>query len=265
MAPVGRRRVLLYIAIGLATGFVAGMFGVGGGAIIVPLLVVFAGFEQKRASGTSLAAIVPTAIVGAISYGLRGDIDLPAAVILIVGAVIGAQIGTWLLHRVPTAALRWAFIVFLFLVAIGMFVVFPSRGAEFVLTWGSGIGLGVAGLITGVFSGLLGVGGGTIIVPVLMFGFGTSDLVARGTSLLVIIPTSVSGTVGNLRRHNVDLRAAIIIGIAACFTTALGTWVATLVSPLVGNILFALFVIASATRMAMTARQAKSPRRSAAA
>ena len=246
-------RILAFIAIGLVTGLFAGLFGVGGGAVIVPLLVLAAGFDQRFASGTSLAAIVPTSVVGTIAYALRGQVDLLVAVILIIMAVIGAQIGAWLLHRIPVAVLRWVFIAFLVTVIIGLFVVIPSRDAQFTVTAGAAVGLAVTGLVTGMLSGLLGIGGGSVIVPVLMLGFGTSDLVAKGTSLLVIVPTALSGTIANLRRHNVDLVAAGLVGVAACLTTPLGSWIAVLVDPEVGDILFALFLIFSATRMAMKA------------
>ncbi|MEV4686169.1 TSUP family transporter [Microbacterium sp. LWH3-1.2] len=69
-------------------------------------------------------------------------------------------------------------------------------------------------------------------MPTLMFAFGMSGLTARGTSLLMMIPTAVSGTAGNLRRDNVDLfAAAAAVGVAACATTAVGAWVATLLAP----------------------------------
>ena len=107
--------------------------------------------------------------------------------------------------------------------------------------------------MTGILAGLLGVGGGIIVVPALMLVFGTSDLVAKGTSLLMMIPTAVSGTIGNVRRGNVDLVAAALIGLAACTTTALGAWIAVQVDPLVANILFALFLTVIAGQMALRA------------
>ncbi|HEU0257502.1 MAG TPA: sulfite exporter TauE/SafE family protein [Microbacteriaceae bacterium] len=247
------RRIAAFVAIGLLTGLIAGLFGVGGGAIIVPLLVITAGFDQRLAAGTSLAAIVPLSIAGVASYAARGDLAPLAALILAVGAVVGAQLGTWLLSRIPTTVLRWAFIVFLATVIVGLFVVIPSRDAHFVVTWPAGIALAGTGLVTGVLSGLLGIGGGSIMVPVLMLGFGTSDLVAKGTSLLVIVPTSISGTLGNMRRSNVDLPAAAAVGLAACVTTPIGAAIAALLNPFAGDVLFALFLIISATRMALKA------------
>ncbi len=121
------------------------------------------------------------------------------------------------------------------------------------LTWITGPALAVLGVVTGILAGLLGVGGGIIVVPALMLLFGTSDLIAKGTSLLMMIPTAISGTVGNLRRHNVDLVAAGLVGVAACTTTAVGAWLATVVDPLLGNILFAAFLVFIATQMALKA------------
>ena len=136
---------------------------------------------------------------------------------------------------------------------VTLFVVIPSREAVLELTWLSGVGLAITGLVTGILSGLLGVGGGVVVVPALLLIFGTSDLVAKGTSLLMMIPTAVSGTIGNLRRGNVDLVAAAVVGLSACTTTALGAWLATLLDPFVGNILFAAFLTAIAVQLAVRA------------
>ena len=86
-----------------------------------------------------------------------------------------------------------------------------------------------------------------------MLAFGTSDLVAKGTSLLMMIPTAISGTVGNLRNRNVDLLAALLIGVSACTTTALGAWLATIVDPTLGNMLFAAYLVVIAVQMAIKA------------
>jgi len=244
------------LAIGLLAGLMSGMFGVGGGTVIVPLLLTLLVFDQRRAAGTSLAAIVPTAAVGVISYAVVDAVAWIPAIILAAGAVVGAQIGTWLLARLSQNVIRWGFIAFLVVVIVMLFIVVPSREAELPLTWGIGAGLAVLGVFTGIMAGLLGVGGGVIVVPALMFLFGTSDLVAKGTSLLMMIPTAISGTVGNLRRHNVDLVAAAVIGVAACTTTALGAWLATLVDPFTANVLFAVYLTFIAIQLGIKAVRA---------
>jgi len=265
-ATPARRRdlrfVLSCIGVGLAAGLLSGLFGVGGGTVIVPMLVLLLRFDQRLAAGTSLAAIVPTASVGVISYAVHGSVAWIPALILAAGAVIGAQIGSWLLARIPQNALRWGFVGFLVVVIVMLFIVVPSREAVLELTLASGIGLAVLGLFTGVMAGLLGVGGGVIVVPALIFLFGTSDLIAKGTSLLMMIPTAISGTVGNVKRRNVDLLAAALVGVAACTTTALGAWIATLLSPLVANVLFACFLTFIAAQMAVKAVRATRARRS---
>lgn len=251
------RFYLACIGIGLTAGLLSGLFGVGGGTVIVPLLVFLLGFDQRRAAGTSLAAIVPTATVGVVSYAVHGSVAWIPALILAAGAVVGAQIGTWLLPRIPQNALRWGFVAFLVIVIVMLFVQVPSRDAELPLTWFTGAGLLLLGLFTGIMAGLLGVGGGVIVVPALMLLFGTSDLVAKGTSLLMMIPTALSGTVGNIRRANVDLVAAGVVGAAACTTTALGAWIATHIDPLTATILFAAFMTFIAVQMAVRAVRAR--------
>ncbi|MFS0895424.1 sulfite exporter TauE/SafE family protein [Microbacterium sp. 179-I 3D3 NHS] len=249
----GPRAYLTFIGIGLLAGLLSGLFGVGGGTVIVPLLVLLLGFDQRLAAGTSLAAIVPTATVGVISYAVSGSVAWIPALILAAGAVVGAQIGTRLLPRISQTALRWGFVGFLVVVIVSLFLVIPSRDAVFELTWLSGLALLAVGVGTGVLAGLIGVGGGVIVVPVLMLAFGTSDLAAKGTSLLMMIPTAISGTIGNLRHRNVDLRAALAIGLCACTTTALGAWLATIVDPALGNLLFAAYLVVIAVQMALKA------------
>lgn len=254
----GPRAYTAFIGIGLLAGLLSGLFGVGGGTVIVPLLVLLLHVDQRLAAGTSLAAIVPTASVGVISYAMTGAVAWIPALILAAGAVVGAQIGTRLLPRISQTVLRWGFVGFLLVVIASLFVVIPSRDAVFELSWITGTALAGVGVGTGVLAGLIGVGGGVVVVPVLMLAFGTSDLEAKGTSLLMMIPTAISGTVGNLRHRNVDLTAAAMIGVAACTTTALGAWIATMIDPFAGNMLFAVylvFIVVQMVRKALRGRR----------
>lgn len=252
----GPRVIATFVGVGLLSGFLSGLFGVGGGTVIVPLLVMLAAFGQKLASGTSSAAIMPTAAVGVIAYAVNGDVDWIAALLLAAGAVVGAQIGTRLLHRLSEPVLRWFFVGFLVVVMISLFIIVPSRDAELALTFWSGAALVLTGLATGVLSGLIGVGGGIVVVPVLILLFGASDLVAKGTSLLMMIPTTMSGTIGNIRHRNVDLVAGLFIGITACFMAPLGTLVANVIDPQLANILFVVFLGVITAQMAQRAIRA---------
>lgn len=252
--PVGKdlrpaARIAWLVGIGLTAGFLSGLFGVGGGILIVPAVVFLLGFGQRLAAGTSLAAIVPTSLVGVLSYAVNGTVDWVAAILLAAGAIGGAQLGSYLLAKLSKRVLQWGFIGFLGVVIVSLFLIVPSRTAEIDLSVVTVIGLILLGFLTGVLSGLLGIGGGVVVVPMLILLFGASDLIAKGTSLLMMVPTAISGTIGNVRRGNVDLRASAIIGVAACTTTALGAIVASVVPPFVGNLLFAAFLVAIAIRM----------------
>lgn len=97
-------------AVGLLGGVISGLLGVGGGIVIVPGLVFAAGMAQRRAHATSLAAIVPVSAVGAVVYAVtEGFVDLPLAVALAAGSVIGAPLGVRALGRIPEPALRLIF------------------------------------------------------------------------------------------------------------------------------------------------------------
>ena len=113
---------MLLAGIGVGAGVLSGLFGVGGGIILVPAMVLLAGMAQQRASATSLASIVPIAAVGAIIFGSADSVDLPAALVLTVGSLVGVQIGTRLMARIGDDRLRIGFAVFMIAVALTMLV-----------------------------------------------------------------------------------------------------------------------------------------------
>ena len=246
------RRILLVIATGVGAGFLSGLFGVGGGLVIVPALMAVLGMDQRRASATSLAAIIVTAAVGSGTYALHGEVSWAGGALLVVGALVGSQIGVWLLRRLPAPTLPWILIGFTLpwiLIGFTLFVIVsqylqvPTREGVVSLTPASCALLILVGVCAGILSGLVGVGGGSVIVPGMELAVGAGDLIARGTSLLVMIPTGIAGTVTNLRHRMVDLRVGLIVGASAAATAPAGRLVATLVSPSVGAILFNIFLL----------------------
>lgn len=255
------RSIIVLIVVGMLVGVLSGMFGIGGGTVIVPALV-WLGLSQRNAAATSTLAIVPTSISGVVSYATGGHVDWLAAVLLFCGMFVGGQIGSWLLSRLPELVLRWIFVAFLVFVVINQVSFVPSRDHQIVMTVVTGIGLALLGVVIGTLAGLLGIGGGALAVPSLSMLFGASDLVARGTSLLAMFPNSITTSAANLKRRLVHVKAALIIGLVAAVTAPFGTWIAGAVSPRVGSILFAcylcvllvrsMFVAVKATRSAHT-------------
>ncbi len=227
--------------IGLAAGFFSGLFGVGGGLIIVPGLVVIMHLDQRRAVGTSLLAIVPAVIGSLVAYAVAGSVDLAVGGLLALGAVAGAQLGSWLLHRMSLRVAQWAFVGFVAVMVAQLLVLVPDRAAGLVLDPLRIAALVAIGIIAGVLSALLGIGGGGVVVPILML-LGASDLVAKGASLVMMVPSVLSGMVANLRRDNVDVRSGLIVGGFSLLTGPLGAWVAHLIPAQVSSWLFAGFL-----------------------
>lgn len=205
--------------------------------IVVPALLLL-GIDQRIAAGSSVAAILPTAVVGATGYALSGHVDWIAGLMLALGVVGGAQLGSYLLAKLPKVLLFWLFIGFMVVVVVSLWIVIPDRDAVISLTPATLVALAFTGVVVGILSALLGVGGGIILVPILIVLFGASDLIAKGTSLLMLVPGSISATLGNARRGNLNMRIAAHIGISACIASPLGLLTAHVISPLWSNAAF---------------------------
>lgn len=113
-----RTRTLKLAVIGTAAGVFSGLFGVGGGSVIVPLLVLWLGYGPREATGTSLAAIVFIAAFAAATQGAYGNVHVLDAVLIGVPAVGGVLIGTWLQQRLPTRSISLLFAVVLIASAV---------------------------------------------------------------------------------------------------------------------------------------------------
>lgn len=246
--------------IGVVGGAMAGLFAVGGGILMVPLLMWKGGMDQRQATATSLAAIVPSALVGSLTYLANGQVDLPAASFVILGAVAGTMFGTRLLHRIPVTHLRWMLVVFLLLVALRLLLVSPERGGGVDLTMNVAVAYVAVGLVMGLASGLFGIGGGIIAVPLMVSALGVSDLVAKGTSLLVSVPTSAVGTVSNRRTGLVDLRAGLVVGAAAAAASVPAAVLSLQLPARLSGQLFAAVLVLVTVQMILKVRREQATR-----
>ena len=240
---------VVLVVVGTVGGLLSGAFGVGGGIIMVPLLVSLTRMDHRHAAATSLAAIVPTTIAGALSYLARGEAEGLVALVAALGGMAGSAVGSWLLRRIRLALLRWLFLALLVGVAIRLLTAVPTRGDAADLTLAGALAVLAIGSLTGVAAGLFGIGGGVILVPVFVVLFGYSDLLAKGTSLLAMIPTALVGTISNLRAGQVRLRSGLIVGVAATAASFVGVAVAFLIPPRLSSVLFAALLLAAAAQL----------------
>lgn len=116
------RRFLTYVGIGLAGGVFSALFGVGGGGVVVPLLILLANFESKPATGTSLAAIGLTALFGVASFSALGEVEWGYAALVGIPAMVGTLAGTWAQQRISSRLLTALFAVFLVVIAVRLFL-----------------------------------------------------------------------------------------------------------------------------------------------
>lgn len=202
--------------VGLLAGGFGGFLGVGGGVIMIPLMVHSFGLIQREAHGTSLVALIMTGVVGTATYGLGGSVDYAGAVVLAVSAMGTARVGALCCGRMAEWRLKKAFGFFmLFALTLLLAKSYIPTAAVPIAGWAKIGVLAAIGIVTGFISGLLGVGGGTIMIPGMVLLAGMSQFTAQGTSLLCMVPIGAVGAYthwheGNVRR---DILPGLLIGI----------------------------------------------------
>jgi uncharacterized membrane protein YfcA len=230
------------VIVGLAAGLLGGLFGVGGGLIVVPGLVSLAGMDRRLAHGTSLAATLPIAVASLVTYLSHGNVDWAVALFLAIGAIMGAVVGTHLLQIIPKNALVIVFVITVLATATRLAIGSDSTGrAE--LTVAMALLLVLVGLLTGTLAGLLGIGGGVIMVPAMVVLLGMVPVVAKGTSVAVIVPTAIMGTIRNRKKANADIRVAVVVGGFGAISAVVGGTISDRLSDQVANVMFAALLV----------------------
>ncbi|HEX5937934.1 MAG TPA: sulfite exporter TauE/SafE family protein [Actinomycetota bacterium] len=207
-------------AIGLVAGVLSGLFGVGGGIVMTPGVHVLLGVPPIVALATPLPVILPTALSGALAYRRRGELDGRVAGWLIVAGVPAAALGAWVTDLVDTEVLLLVTALLLASQAVSILrdagrpAREPKAGQAPILV---GIGAGA-----GFLSGLLGIGGGIVIVPVLAGWLGMPLRRALGTSLLAIVALVVPGIVVHAALGHLDVPIALALALGAVPGARLG-------------------------------------------
>lgn len=265
----GRRRASapIVLAAGTAAGLVAGMFGVGGGILLVPVLVVVLGRSQHVAHATSLVAVTLAASSGATGFALDDAVSWTSALILGTGAVVGARLGAALLPRMTEGRLKQLFALLVLVVAVRFLLTSGGGDAavdgRFVPDWTATryVLHVVGGLAAGVTSSVLGIGGGTVMVPLMALGFGYGQQVAQGTSLAVIVPTAVVGAASHARNGYTDWRLGLQLGVSALLGSWVGSQVAVALDPvLLARLFGVLQLVVGVLMLRGTRRDRAAPR-----
>ena len=235
------------IALGAFAGALGGMMGVGGGIVLVPLLVHLLRATQHEAQATSLAFVVATALVSAVPYLASERLDLPLATLLAAAAVPGVLVGARLAKRTPAARLRRLFGVALFAAGIWLLAAPPAANAATAIwPWPANAALGFG---IGFLAGLLGVGGGTALVPILVLGERIPQHTAQGISLLLIAPVGVVGAISYARGGHLATRVLPGLLIGGALGAVLGALAAHRISAPSLSRLFAVLLLFVSAQM----------------
>jgi uncharacterized membrane protein YfcA len=235
-AGTGRgREVAIALVAGSLVSLAAGLFGVGGGTLLVPVLVLILHRAQHVAHATSLVAILFAAVSGGVRFALDDAVSWDTVAIVAVAAIGGAQLGARFLPRMTDSGLKRLFGVVLLLVGVRFLLAGSGTAATATsvpdLELATALGYLALGLAAGISSAVLGVGGGVILVPVLVVVFGFGQHIAEGTSLAIIVPTALSGAIAHHRSGYTDWSLGGVLGVAGVVGGALGAQVALGLDP----------------------------------
>ena len=236
--------------LGLIAGFLSAALGIGGGAIMVPALVLFFCYDMKKAVGTSLATIVPTALVGVIAHYLIESANIKWLLVLfiVLGSVAGAKFGATLAKKMHNNILKKIFAVLIVFTGLKMtnIIKIPTQAITTITAYPLLI---VLGLIAGSASALLGIGGGVIMVPVLNLFFGLNIHQAVATSLTVILPTTFAGAVFHRKFDNINIKALKFLIPTALIGGVLGAIFTNSMPSETIKIIFGIYLFAAAVLM----------------
>ncbi len=236
--------IVILILLGFLVGVIASMTGIGGGTFIVPALTLVYLFTSQEAVGTSLAVIIFTSLASTYAYSRQKRIDYKIGAVAAISTIPGAIIGAYMTTLVSSSLLAIVFSVFLICVAFSMLGVvhipFPkvtkslrtwhqtvtdSEGKKFeydtniVITF-------ILSFFGGLSSGLLGIGGGALMVPILNLAAGIPIHLTVATSMFIMIFTSVAGVLTHLQFNNVRIEYSAFMAIGIIFGTQLGARIA---------------------------------------
>jgi hypothetical protein len=226
MPPIALPELLMMLSLGAVLGFFGGLFGIGGGIIVIPLLVLGFGLDQALAQGTALVMMVPNLLIAWWRYSQRHPVALKTA--LQIGAC--ACLTTWLVAHLATRLapdlMRTVFSVFLLVLSLRMLLHKPANPPAPEHPPRDLRLMPLVGVVGGSSMGLLGVGGGLVATPLFTGWFGQRQTVAQSLSLALVAPSSIVALMTYSGAHRVDWSMGLPLAVGGLFTVSAGVAVA---------------------------------------
>jgi uncharacterized membrane protein YfcA len=239
------------LSIGLVVGAFSGLFGVGGGILLVPILVLAFHVAQKHAQATSLVVVALAATTGAVTYVVGDSVVWSSVVFLLAGGFVGTWLGSAIVVRIQTRWLQLMFGVLLVVAAIRLVVVAGDAVSTAVVSLGPWVIVGyvLSGFAMGLLSSLLGIGGGIIVIPLLIAFFGFTQQLAAGTSLVVMVPIALLGAWRLTRAGHTQWGQGSRIGVGAAVGAVGGASLALVSDAGIMQAAFGVVMVFAATQM----------------
>ena len=217
--------LILLPLIGAVGGVIAGMVGSGGGVLVVPMLVYFGGVRWEAATGISAAQYFFGAMSGVVPHWRRRNVYLSVGVAMMVTGVVFAQLGALLSALMPEWTLSLLYLLLAVVAATSL--LFPTREEragtdDSEMPRPNWLLIGGMGMLVGLVDGILGVGGGFMLVPLMVFVLQMRTRPAIGTSLFVIAGTMASALTGKLLQEQVPLLYSALVTLGAVAGAQLG-------------------------------------------
>ncbi|NLJ72312.1 MAG: sulfite exporter TauE/SafE family protein [Syntrophomonadaceae bacterium] len=241
--------VIILIITGIIAGILSAILGIGGGIVILPATQLLLHFDPATAVATTLLAIALTTISGAYGHYRNGIVEVKTALLVGSGGVIGVILGSYIFKNYLTTNTIYieGFLGIIFLLMVyrmGKDVYRELRDdikpEEKAASLSGPLWLVLLGMFVGILTGMLGLGGGFIIVPAMLWLFGIPPMIAVGNTLLAMVPITMVGALIKLGQGFVNLNAGLVIGLGSIFGAQIGVKISSLVNPVLFKAVFTL-------------------------
>ncbi len=255
--PVDAGRGLALVIIGLAAGFLGGIIGTGGCSVMLPAIHFWMGYSTPVAVGTTLFAVIFTAISGGYGHLVRRNLDVSATLWLGGAGIVGVLIGSWLFTLLSRQiALLGLILGLAFLWPAGRMIWEGLRKGTHPAAEGNRIprhtgGWIAFGFLIGIFTGIVGLGGGYALVPGLIYLFGAPVYVTMGTSLATMIPLAVVGGGIKLIQGYVAIGAGLLLAAGTVVGAQIGAAVIKKFKPATLKLIFGVYFLYVAVKFVL--------------
>jgi len=249
VAPMDVVKGIALIVVGFLAGLLGGLIGTGGCSVMLPIIHFWMGYPAAIAVGTTLFAVIFTALSGGYGHLIQRNVNVRAFLWLGGGGIVGVLLGSWLFTFLSGQAKLLGLILGVIFLWPAIRMIYegviqqtmPKR--EGTTITGSGWGMAVFGFVVGIATGLAGVGGGYALVPGLIYLFGAPVYITMGTSLATMIPLAVVGGSIKLAQGFVDLTTGLLLAAGTIVGAQVGAAIIKRIKPATLKLIFGLYFL----------------------